>query len=255
MSNNYVVYMHISPSNKRYIGITCKKPEHRWNNGNNYKHNIHFTRAIEKYGWDNFQHIIIVKGLTEDEAKWLEIELIKEWDSANRDKGYNISLGGDIVSDETREKLRNVNLGRHHSDETKEKLSKVRIGKYCGKNSPMFGIPKSEEHKRKVSETKKRNGKSKGKNNPNAKSVINLTTKRIFFTANEGAEYYGIKYGCYIGGCCRGYRIKNGEIKLIKSCGKLEDGTPLVWRFLIHRHNIILRGKDISKLHIKREVA
>ena len=26
----YVVYEHISPSNKKYIGITCQIPEHRW---------------------------------------------------------------------------------------------------------------------------------------------------------------------------------------------------------------------------------
>ena len=28
-----------------------------------------------------------------------------------------------------------------------------------------------------------------GKNNPRAKSVICITTKRIFFTAKEGAEF------------------------------------------------------------------
>ena len=80
--NNYMVYMHISPSNKRYIGITSMNDENiRWQNGNGYKHNKHFYRAIEKYGWDNFQHIIIARNLTKEEACWLEIELIREWDS------------------------------------------------------------------------------------------------------------------------------------------------------------------------------
>ena len=63
MKNNYTVYMHISPSNKRYIGITSTKIEERWRNGKGYKHNKHFTNAINKYGWDNFEHIIIAKDL------------------------------------------------------------------------------------------------------------------------------------------------------------------------------------------------
>ena len=28
----YYVYEHISPSNKRYIGITCQIPKYRWRN-------------------------------------------------------------------------------------------------------------------------------------------------------------------------------------------------------------------------------
>ena len=47
---NFCVYMHISPNNKRYIGLTSRKPEHRWNNGKGYKGNSYFTNAINKYG-------------------------------------------------------------------------------------------------------------------------------------------------------------------------------------------------------------
>ena len=36
-ANNFVVYRHISPSGKCYIGITCQKPECRWGN-NGYKY-------------------------------------------------------------------------------------------------------------------------------------------------------------------------------------------------------------------------
>ena len=32
----WTVYRHIAPSGKVYIGITCQKPEYRWNNGNGY---------------------------------------------------------------------------------------------------------------------------------------------------------------------------------------------------------------------------
>ena len=44
----YVVYMHKTPSNKVYIGITSQKPEKRWNEGLSY--NKYFTNAIIKYG-------------------------------------------------------------------------------------------------------------------------------------------------------------------------------------------------------------
>ena len=34
---NYVVYCHIFPNKKRYVGITSQKPEYRWNNGKGYR--------------------------------------------------------------------------------------------------------------------------------------------------------------------------------------------------------------------------
>ena len=55
----YVVYKHVSPSGKLYIGITSQKPELRWNYGRNYKENPYFYNAIQKYGWDSFQHEIL----------------------------------------------------------------------------------------------------------------------------------------------------------------------------------------------------
>ena len=91
---NYKVYVHISPNGKRYYGITKQEVERRWRNGKGYKGNKYFYRAINKHGWDNFEHIVIAKGLTEEEAKWLEIELIREFDTTNTNKGYNIPKSG-----------------------------------------------------------------------------------------------------------------------------------------------------------------
>lgn len=31
------LYMHISPNGKKYVGITCQKPEGRWRKGEGYK--------------------------------------------------------------------------------------------------------------------------------------------------------------------------------------------------------------------------
>lgn len=92
----WAVYIHISPSGKRYIGITSMKPiKRRWANGKGYGHNKYFARSIEKYGWENFDHRIFAENLSEKEAKELEISLIAKYRTNNRDFGYNITIGGD----------------------------------------------------------------------------------------------------------------------------------------------------------------
>ena len=180
MENNYTVYMHISPSGKRYIGITSLEPKRRWRSGKGYPNNEHFTSAIEKYGWDNFEHIIIAKGLSEEEAKWLEIKLIREWDSVNQDKGYNISLGGDgtsgmnprdYMTEEAKrerdrkasESMKGKNKGKNPRDSMTEE-AKIEQGRkiseaHKGKNHHMYGEHHSEETKRKIGESRK--GKNK----------------------------------------------------------------------------------------------
>ena len=73
----YTVYKHTSPSGKVYIGITKRKPEYRWNKGKGYrKDQLLFYRAIKKYGWGNFTHEILYTGLSEKDAKNIEISLI-----------------------------------------------------------------------------------------------------------------------------------------------------------------------------------
>lgn len=94
MEGSYCVYMHESPNCKKYIGITRQKPERRWQNGFGYVNNKYFYRAIEKYGWENFKHIIIKDNLSKENAEKLEIELIKKYESNNPNNGYNILDGG-----------------------------------------------------------------------------------------------------------------------------------------------------------------
>lgn len=98
----YIVYQHKNKINgKSYIGITCRKPQKRWGlNGNKYIDCPHFWRAIQKYGWDNFEHIILYTGLTHDEACETEIRLISELKTTNPDYGYNMSSGGDVPDSE-----------------------------------------------------------------------------------------------------------------------------------------------------------
>ena len=93
---SFTVYVHITPSDKRYVGITSTTTEHRWGkNGENYKHQPYFWKAIQKYGWDNIEHVVIATDLSEIEACKMEQQLISEYKSNISKFGYNISAGGE----------------------------------------------------------------------------------------------------------------------------------------------------------------
>lgn len=124
----YSVYMHTSPSGKRYVGITKLKPTQRWGKGRNYKSNSYFTSAIEKYGWDSFTHEVLFEVATLDEAKELEIQLIAKYRSDNRTYGYNISKGGDPC---------NMGLGEEGRKRNRRNYERE-----------YFSDPKNREHRR-----------------------------------------------------------------------------------------------------------
>ena len=150
--HNYTVYMHKNKINgKVYIGITKQKINSRWRKGKGYK-NCKFRNAIDKYGWDNFEHIILFEHLSKENACNKEIELIKKYNSNNRNFGYNISTGGDSGSIGTHRKM---------TDKHKEKDRIAHLGEKNGmygkkgKLHPSYGKHLSEEQKKKLSESLK----------------------------------------------------------------------------------------------------
>lgn len=150
----YTVYMHTSPSGKRYIGITSTSVEERWRNGRGYKTQI-FYRAIKKYGFGNFQHDILFENLTKEEAEQKEIELIKKYNTTNKKYGYNVANGGSCVgtvSEETKRKISESNKGKHQLSE--EHIEKLRES-MRGENNPNYGKPRDEDTKRKIGESNK----------------------------------------------------------------------------------------------------
>lgn len=137
----WCIYMHINKINgKRYIGQTCQNPpKKRWANGLGYIESPRFWNAIQKYGWDNFEHIIIQDNLTLDEANSLEESLIKKYDTTSDKFGYNLQSGGEnkLHSEETKKKMSKWQQGKHHSEETKKKLSESHKGDlFAGSNNP-----------------------------------------------------------------------------------------------------------------------
>lgn len=111
----YFVYIHTSPSNKKYIGISAN-PKQRWGiNGSGYKSQHKFYNAILKYGWDNFKHEIVKTNLTLAQAEIEEVKLIQQFDTYKN--GYNSDLGG------------RGSLGHAVSVEARQKMSIKKIGK------------------------------------------------------------------------------------------------------------------------------
>jgi group I intron endonuclease len=223
------VYMHKNKTNgKVYIGITSRDVKDRWGlDGSRYgEQQMAFKCAIDKYGWDGFEHIIVAENLTQQEASDMEIFLIDAYKSNcrryyNPSYGYNMTDGGEGTSgrscaeetkkkigEKAKERLSNPEnhpwFGKHHTKESKEKMSKVRKGRPAHNK----GIKASEESRKKMSESKK--GRNTGEKNPNygcGKPVIQLDKKGNIIaeypTASEASRVVGIELD-NITSCCNG---------------------------------------------------
>ena len=95
MEREYSVYCHTFPNGKKYIGISSDC-ENRWRNGKGYETQPKMDRAIQKYGWENIKHDIVLSGLSKEQANELEKYLIAELNTIQN--GYNVTIGGDTVN-------------------------------------------------------------------------------------------------------------------------------------------------------------
>lgn len=129
----YLVYKHTSPSGKSYIGITNNYTRRCYAHRDPNSGCAAFAAAVKKYGWNNFTHEILVKGITLDEANTLETKFILEYDTLSPN-GYNLTTGGGVttLSEETRQKISKSNTGKKHTDEAKQKIAAYRKGKPTG---------------------------------------------------------------------------------------------------------------------------
>lgn len=152
---------------KCYIGQTKRSLEERKKShfvdcfNKSYKSIFH--NAIRKYGKENFEWEVVCECSSKSELREKEMKYIKENNSFSHSynsNGYNLTLGGDGLS------------GHKHSDETKEKCRRSHLGKKTGPFSKMarknmsdahkgIKLNFTEEHKRRISESKK--GKGTGK--------------------------------------------------------------------------------------------
>ena len=156
--------------------------------------NPHFYASIEKYGWDGFTHEIVYDGLSEEEAKRYECELIKEYRTQDPDYGYNMTSGGDGTP------------GLHPSDETRRKLSEARRrenlseGTLRRRSESLRGRQFTEEHKRKIGD-----GNSKAIEMCRPDGVV----LQKYRSARDVEVELGISHS-HISQCCHGVRKTAG---------------------------------------------
>lgn len=174
---SFTVYMHVAPNGKKYVGITSQTPSRRWHCGHGYKGNKYLYRAIVKYGWDSFKHLILADGLTQSEACELERAYIKKYDTTDRKKGYNHSTGGEChvlgykMPDDVKQKHRLSQLGRTATPETRRKFSEQRKGRPSWNK----GKKLSQRHLEKLCEP-----------------IICVETRVTYFGITEAARQLGI---------------------------------------------------------------
>lgn len=223
----YSVYIHKNKLNDmRYIGITSQDLDVRWQDGNGYRKQSHFWRAIQKYGWNGFDHIVVATGLTAEEAYQMEVELIEKYHTTDSRYGYNKSIGGEsgakgvehsiknkkATSEALKRLWSNPEFKRKHSERTAQmnKTASIREKRSeAGRNRVV-----SDETKQRISENRK--GKGKVKRTPEQiehmkahhsggsekRPVVCVETGVVYACINDAARALSINKK-QISGCCR----------------------------------------------------
>ncbi len=159
-----VYIMSHDESGKVYVGsskaIIKRKSRHLTLLKKNQHWNPYLQAAYNKYGASAFTFKTVI-ACPPDERIFHEQRLIDQYNSADRQTGYNLSRIVDEVteySDESRERMRKAikpghgkwNLGRRHSEESKRKMSESRKGIKSSKKRP----PVSQETRKKISDSR-----------------------------------------------------------------------------------------------------
>ena len=205
-------------NNKKYVGLTSNiKQRHKQHKSTRNRCPV-FSSAIKKYGFENFDFLILKDNLNIEDAKIFEKQFIKELNTLVPN-GYNRTEGGDssvMHTEETKRKISEKNkiyilkngnqrIGKKHSEETKKILSELalkRINRPSGDKHWNYGKKAKESTKEKMSI------KNSLGNNPFSKKVIDLNTNTIYSCINEAKLFYGISHS-YISMICSEKRKSN----------------------------------------------
>lgn len=229
-NRKFVIYKHTNKINgKCYIGQTHQTLTQRWRKGEGYKSQPYFYNAIKKYGWDNFEHIILECGLNENQVDEREKFWIKYFNSTNEDYGYNLSDGGNGKHSF------NLQHKLHHQQSVAESLG---IPVICLNSKKIYSTVREamlETGAQHISECCQGKMKTSGKDvNGNAlywkyfheytgaekieikkqirskTPVLCITTGKIYSSAKEAERETGID-NTSIGRCCNGKRKTAGK--------------------------------------------
>ena len=178
---NGVIYKITSPSNKIYIGqsIDIKRRFQRYNR-NCCKGQTRLYNSLIKYG-SEFHKMEIIENVVNEELNVRERYWQDFYDSAGIN-GLNCYLTetddkAGVVSDITKQKLRDFNLGKKHTKETREKMSKFHKEKNLNSNH-MLEIIKYKKNFKHSEETKLKIGIANKGNKWSQESIERYSIKR-----------------------------------------------------------------------------
>lgn len=183
---NYIIYLHRNKINgKCYVGQTCQKPETRWGlNGNGYKQQEYFYRAIQKYGWDSFEHIILEENILENDVNERECYWGEYYNSLIPN-GYNLALGN------SGKRLNSEQISKNYSEATKLKWQNKEYREKVSTGRKEMWKNASEECKEKMLSNLDRSGKgAKSKR----KQVLCIETGIIYESLREAERQTGISH-------------------------------------------------------------
>ena len=196
---------------KRYLGR--RKFTEKWDNY--LGSGTAFKRALKKYKRHNFRRNIIAICYSDEELNRAEYELSVFFDAVRSKDWYNIVYGGSTTtglhhSNETKQKLRDINLGKKMPEETKKKIGKKL-------SEVLTGRTFTKEHRQHIRESRT------GLKNPGCRTVYCIELDEIFWSAKAAEEKYKIDNGS-ICKCCRGLRKTIGKHPV--------NGLQLQWKYI-----------------------
>jgi group I intron endonuclease len=219
----YIYKITNTVNNKAYIGVTTQSnPNERWSNHKSHNRQGNgcpfLMKAFKKYGEDAFKFEVLIICFDEDVFRF-ESEYIKKYNSLSPN-GYNVATGG---------KTNQSFLGKTHSEETKKILSEkskaynanpeVRersrrvaiefnkthnIGELQKKSEKwqkaiaegrIGGHAKTEEGKKKISESLKVYHRNNRMTNTYGRKVLQYTLDNILIELFDSISIAGIKTG------------------------------------------------------------
>ena len=211
--SNYTYMVTNNINGKVYVGSHSWKGEGL--DPNYYGSGTAITRAVKKYGKDNFQVEVLYYYNTVEECRADEERILTEYDVKNCPHSYNCKnsaigftsedMKGKTVSDETRQKLSQALKGENNPLYGKR-----------GKDTPMYGRHHTEEAKRKMSQAKK------NVMTPIVAIQIDTGKIRVFESIIECARQLNSNPG-HIYNCLKG-RQKTCKGYIIKYIEQLESG-------------------------------
>lgn len=204
IENKMIVYSIENKINgKKYIGITTNSFAERYPHGIKNHHNPHLRKSIAKYGEENFEVVVLEKNVKDMKTLCeLEMKYIEKYDTCNKEKGYNKSLGGLGVRQIERspEHCRNlskakkgINPLKNYTPEQMARRNAKLSRALRGKNNPRYGMTKD---KLKPETIEKLRQAALGKNNPMyGKNIKDYMTKEAYEEWKKNVARHGANNG------------------------------------------------------------